>query len=72
MSDHDISECDFCHERMKLGFLSDITHDGITKRVCLSCESTNDETLEAIDWLMAVRKYGIVKANEMFPGGKSF
>jgi hypothetical protein len=32
---------------------------------CELCKHTDT----AVDWLMAVRKYGIEKANEMFPEG---
>lgn len=29
----------------------------------------DEETDTAVDWLLAVRKYGIERANEMFPEG---
>lgn len=30
------------------------------------------ENDKAVDWLLSVRKHGLAKANEMFPGGKTF
>ena len=34
---------------------------------CMQCEGTGKDFDVAIDWLMAVRKYGIDEANRMFP-----
>jgi hypothetical protein len=33
----------------------------------MSATDDFEATEEAIDWLMAVRKYGLERANEMFP-----
>lgn len=54
--------CPKCGDDMAIHEWHDIDDDTMD---VVNCDRSEGD--KAIDWLMAVRKYGLEKANEMFP-----